>query len=105
MTSYFIDTFARRASNVENLHSDCIFCRIVCGQSACYKIYEDDQTIAILDIQPIRRGHALVIPKTHVQRLSDVPPELAGALGATVSRVAGAICRGMDVCLWVLPLL
>ncbi|KAH7336834.1 HIT-like domain-containing protein, partial [Rhizoctonia solani] len=55
------------------------------------------QVLAILDIQPIRRGHALVIPKPHVQRLSDLSPELAGAVGAAVSRVTGAICRGLGI--------
>lgn len=96
MTSYMIDTFVQRVSNEKILDSTCIFCQIVCGESPCHKVYEDDQTIAILDTLPIRRGHTLVIPKTHIQRLSDVPPELAGALGMAVSRVAGAICRGTD---------
>jgi galactose-1-phosphate uridylyltransferase len=98
MTSYLIDTFARRASTqsytTHNLDQSCTFCQIILGQATCHKIYEDEHSIAILDIQPIRRGHALVIPKAHVERLSDLSPELAAALGVAVSRIADAICRG-----------
>lgn len=99
MTSYLIDKFAHRATHMENLEPTCIFCKIISGELPGYKVYEDETTIAILDIQPIRRGHALVIPKVHIKRLSDLPPELAGAVGTAVSRVASAICRGMDVVL------
>ncbi|CAE6433854.1 unnamed protein product [Rhizoctonia solani] len=95
MTSHLIDDFVRRDQSREA--SSCIFCDIICGQLPCYKLYETDQVIAILDIQPIRRGHALVIPKLHIQRLSDMPSELAGEVGAAVSRVAGAICRGLGI--------
>jgi diadenosine tetraphosphate (Ap4A) HIT family hydrolase len=98
MTSYLIDDFARRASTQpytsHNLDQSCAFCQIISDQATSHKIYEDEHSIAILDIQPIRRGHALVIPKVHVKRLSDLSPELAAALGVAVSRVANAICRG-----------
>ncbi|CEL62437.1 Protein hit OS=Bacillus subtilis (strain 168) GN=hit PE=1 SV=1 [Rhizoctonia solani AG-1 IB] len=97
MTSHMIDQFARRNPNSNTLVSDCVFCEIISGQSPCYKVYETDQVIAILDIQPIRHGHALVMPKTHVEKISDLPPELASAVGAAVSRVAGAICRGLNI--------
>ncbi|CAE6455123.1 unnamed protein product [Rhizoctonia solani] len=97
MTSHIIDQFVYRTQNSSAPVSGCVFCEIISGQSPCYKIYETDQVIAILDIQPIRRGHALVMPKTHVQKLSDLSPELAGAVGVAVSRVAGAICRGLNI--------
>ncbi|EUC54026.1 scavenger mRNA decapping enzyme carboxy-term-binding protein [Rhizoctonia solani AG-3 Rhs1AP] len=97
MTSHLIDKFVDRAKKWENLGLSCVFCDIISGRSPCYKIYETDQVIAILDIQPIRRGHALVMPKSHVQRLSELPPEIAGALGTAVSRVANAICQGLGI--------
>ncbi|CAE6528841.1 unnamed protein product [Rhizoctonia solani] len=97
MTSHLIDKFVHRNNQWEPTELGCIFCDIICGQSPSYKLYETDQVIAILDIQPIRRGHALVIPKSHVQRLSDLSPELASAVGAAVSRVAGAICRALGI--------
>lgn len=45
---------------------DCIFCKIVAGESPAYKIYEDAKYLAFLDIYPSAEGHTLVIPKKHV---------------------------------------
>ncbi|NMC36664.1 HIT domain-containing protein [Candidatus Beckwithbacteria bacterium] len=52
--------------------SDCIFCKIVTGELPAYKIYEDDQFLAFLDIFPFVRGHTLVIPKKHYRWVWDV---------------------------------
>ena len=43
----------------------CLFCKIVSGDIPCYKVWEDDQFLAFLDIHPIKAGHTLVIPKIH----------------------------------------
>ena len=51
---------------------DCIFCKIVKGEIPCYKVYEDDDFIAFLDIKPINEGHTLVIPKKHYRWVWDV---------------------------------
>jgi len=48
---------------------DCIFCKIIAGDIACTKLYEDDHVFVFLDIAPINKGHALVIPKKHTQNL------------------------------------
>jgi histidine triad (HIT) family protein len=45
--------------------TDCIFCKIVSGEIAAHKVYEDDEFLAFLDIRPQSPGHTLVIPKTH----------------------------------------
>jgi histidine triad (HIT) family protein len=50
----------------ENSEKACIFCEIVAGRAHSHKIYEDDLTLSILDINPFSRGHSLVIPKRHV---------------------------------------
>lgn len=47
-----------------------------------------------IDILPLRPGHTLVIPKIHISRLSELPPEIAVATGRTVSRVARALTEG-----------
>ena len=60
--------------------SDCLFCRIVAGDAPSYKIYEDDDTIVILDIFPAAKGHALVIPKRHAENLEQGSPEDANAM-------------------------
>jgi histidine triad (HIT) family protein len=75
---------------------DCIFCRIVDGEIPSYTVYEDHDTLAFLDANPLARGHTLVIPKAHHQHLQDLPVELAGALGETLARVAGAVETAVD---------
>lgn len=59
----------------------CIFCQIISGELPSYKVYEDDKTLAFLDIGPVNPGHTLVIPKTHYQDLDDIPEaELANLI-------------------------
>jgi len=53
----------------------CIFCRIIKGEIPCFKLFESDKTLAFLDINPLSRGHALVIPKYHGEKLADIPDE------------------------------
>lgn len=59
---------------------DCIFCRIVNGEVSTYKVFEDDRVLAFLDVQPLSRGHTLIIPKVHVALLEDLEWEDANAL-------------------------
>jgi histidine triad (HIT) family protein len=49
----------------------CIFCEIVAGRAPAYKVYEDEATVAFLDLFPFTRGHLLVVPKRHGARLTD----------------------------------
>ncbi|KAK2739713.1 Adenosine 5'-monophosphoramidase [Onygenales sp. PD_40] len=59
----------------------CIFCKIVKGEIPCFKLYESERVLAFLDIQPLSRGHALVIPKFHGVKLTDIPdPDLTELL-------------------------
>jgi len=44
---------------------DCVFCRIVAGEAPVSKVFEDARTLAFMDVNPVRRGHVLVIPKAH----------------------------------------
>jgi len=46
--------------------NSCVFCDIVAGKADCYRLYEDDLSLCILDIHPFTQGHCLVIPKRHV---------------------------------------
>ncbi|RRR76363.1 MAG: HIT family protein [Candidatus Viridilinea halotolerans] len=68
-----------------------IFSRIVHGEIPAAKIYEDDLTLAFLDINPASHGHALVICKQELAGLLDLPPELVAAVAQTTQRVARAI--------------
>ncbi len=52
---------------------DCIFCRIVKREIASKIVYENDYTLAFLDIFPISKGHTIVIPKNHYNNIEDIP--------------------------------
>ena len=68
---------------------DCIFCKIVAGEIPSYKIYEDEEYLAFLDISQITDGHTLVIPKVHVRWVWDVE-DVAGYFGV-VKKVANRL--------------
>lgn len=68
-------------------NENCVFCRIVGGEEMVSVIYEDDEVISFLDIQPLYRGHVLVLPKRHYKNLFYVPEELAARTFATARRI------------------
>lgn len=69
---------------------NCIFCKIVKGQIPCFKLYEDADTIAFMDINPVNDGHALAVAKGHYANIHDIPPDVLGKVAATAQRVAKA---------------
>ncbi|MEM5804885.1 MAG: HIT domain-containing protein [Candidatus Aenigmatarchaeota archaeon] len=71
----------------------CIFCRIVKGEVPSYKVYEDPETVAFLDIRPLNPGHVLVVPKRHYRWVWDVPG--TGDYFKAVDKVANAIRKSM----------
>ncbi len=71
----------------------CIFCEIAAGKMDAHRIFEDDTHIAILDKYPIQRGHTLVIPRDHHEKIIDLPTEGVSALFSRVPRVARAILK------------
>ena len=70
---------------------DCIFCKIVAGKLPSFKVYEDEKTLAFLDIHPVHPGHTLVIPKNHAQNIFEISPEDWAAVQETVRRIAIAL--------------
>lgn len=70
---------------------DSIFTKIIRGEIPCYKVYEDDRTLAFLDIHPIQPGHTLVIPKKQIEYVWDLPDEDYRALMATAKQVANRL--------------
>lgn len=88
---------------------DSIFTKIIKGDIPCYKLYEDDDVIAFLDVHPLRPGHTLVVPKVqidHVWELDDalyhhvwtVAKQLSGRLQVTLQPVrVGVIVEGFGV--------
>ena len=67
-----------------------IFAKILAGGIPCHKVYEDDRTLAFMDIMPVAKGHVLVIPKYPATELSDLPLEYAQAVIATAQKVIKA---------------
>lgn len=68
--------------------TDCIFCKIISGDIPSYKIYEDDETLAFLDITQTTKGHTLVIPKNHVRNVLEMTPDEAATLFSKVPVIA-----------------
>lgn len=65
-----------------------VFTKIINGEIPCYKIYEDEKTIAFLDIHPESKGHTLVIPKLEVDKIYELPDEYYEALMNTVKKLS-----------------
>lgn len=86
-----------------------VFTKIIKGKIPCHKVYEDDKTLAFLDIHPVQAGHVLVIPKQQIDHLWDLPDEDYMAVMQTCRKVAsrmravlqpvrvGVQVMGMDV--------
>ena len=68
-----------------------IFAKIVRGQAPCFKVYEDDKTLAFMDIMPQAEGHTLVIPKEGAESIFDLSPDGAAALMKTTKKIAAAV--------------
>ncbi len=65
----------------------CIFCQIIKGDIPAYKVYEDEHSLAFLDIKPVNPGHTLVIPKKHYSNLEEIPVSELEFLIRTVKKV------------------
>jgi len=74
---------------------NCVFCKIVRGELPSYKVFEDEKSLAFLDIHPVHAGHVLVIPKMHAATIFDVPPEDWAAVQENVRKCAIAIEKSM----------
>ena len=70
---------------------DCIFCKIVAGAVPCFKLFEDADTLAFMDINPVHDGHCLVIPKAHYPTVFEIAPQAFAAAARTTARVATAV--------------
>jgi len=68
--------------------ASCIFCKIIKGDIPSFKDFESDKVLAFLDIQPLRRGHALIVPKFHGAKLSDIPDEDLAELLPVAKKIA-----------------
>jgi histidine triad (HIT) family protein len=79
------------------MSSDCIFCKIVRGEIPCHKIWEDENLLAFLDINPLVEGHTLVIPKKHFQDIFDIDEENISKINEGVKKVTGLMKENLKV--------
>lgn len=73
---------------------ECMFCKVVAGELPSYKVYEDDNFLAFLDIRPLNPGHTLVVPKKHYRWVWDYP-DLAEYY-RVVGKVANSIRKALE---------
>ncbi|BGP18057.1 hypothetical protein JCM10213_008407 [Rhodosporidiobolus nylandii] len=73
---------------------NCIFCKIIKGSIPSFKLIETDSVYSFLDIGPLSKGHALVIPKYHAAKLHDLPDEHLGEILATAKKIA--VAQGVE---------
>jgi histidine triad (HIT) family protein len=72
---------------------NCIFCKIVTGQIPCFKLLEDHETVAFMDINPVNPGHALAVAKGHWPTVDVIPTDVLGAVARSAQRVAQAVIK------------
>ena len=71
--------------------SETIFSKIIRGEIPCHRVYEDDAVFAFLDVNPLSKGHTLVIPKEVVPTLDKLSEESAAAIGRVLPKIARAV--------------
>jgi len=73
--------------------ADTIFMKIIAGEIPCLRVYEDDRVLAFLDVNPLSRGHTLVIPKEPAETIDQLSEESAAAIGRVLPRISRAILQ------------
>ena len=76
--------------------ADCLFCKIIAGEIPCYELFENDETLAFMDINPANEGHALVIPKEHAADVHAVSDSAITATIKTAKKIAAAIDKTLN---------
>jgi len=76
--------------------ADCIFCKIVSGAAPSFKLYEDDLSFAIMDINPFNHGHALVLSKRHAANVYEIDDDSIAAVARTARKIAAAVADAVQ---------
>lgn len=75
--------------------ASCVFCAIVAGEVDADRVLEGDRFVAFLDQRPVFKGHVLLVPRTHVVTLPDLPAELRDGFLEAAQRLATAVVEGL----------
>ncbi|MFV2030978.1 MAG: HIT family protein [Gammaproteobacteria bacterium] len=76
--------------------ADCLFCKIIADEIPCFKLFENDETLAFMDINPANEGHALVVPKEHSRDVHAVSGAAITATVKTAKKIAAAIDKTLN---------
>lgn len=76
----------------------CVFCAIAAGRETASMVYSDDTVIAFMDVRPVNAGHLLVVPRSHAERLADLPDAVGSRMFTVARRLAGALRRSSLRC-------
>lgn len=76
--------------------NDCTFCQIIKGQISAFTVFENSDSIAFLDKRPLFPGHVLLIPKTHISILAEMPDGKIGPFFKTVRNLSVAVEKAMN---------
>ncbi|MCH7881895.1 MAG: HIT family protein [Proteobacteria bacterium] len=76
--------------------ADCLFCKIIAGEIPCFKLFENHETLAFMDINPANEGHALVIPKEHAADVYAVSDAAIATTVKTAKKIAAAIDKTLN---------
>lgn len=74
----------------------CVFCDIAAGDVPATIVFEDDATLAFLDLRPLFPGHVLVVPKEHIETLAELPSKAIAPFFESVQKLAVAVEAAMD---------
>ena len=77
------------------MENDCIFCKIVKGDIPSSKILDNEKIIAFMDIRPVNKGHALVVPKEHYETLLDIPDNTLKEVMVAAKKVAKSMRKAL----------
>ena len=78
-----------------HLDENCTFCKILLANRHDERVFEDELTFAFLDHRPLFAGHCLLIPKTHLETIGDLPDALIAAIFSNARLLAGAVQQAM----------
>lgn len=79
-----------------NMNNSCVFCKIASWETPSQRVYEDDEFIAFLDINPVNFGHILLIPRAHYVTLHETPDEVLSAMIKLAKKLVLAIVEAMQ---------
>ncbi|MEM4703098.1 MAG: HIT family protein [Candidatus Pacearchaeota archaeon] len=91
-----LEAFIKQMQQAEQQASECIFCKIIKGELETVKIFEDKEILCVLDIAPASKGHAIVMPKQHVQFIQDINNELLNKLMNFVKLLSPVLVQTMN---------